>query len=421
MFSAFILALREGVEAALVVGIVLVYLDRTGRAALARFVWSGVVVAVLASFGCAYALDQLGWNQEGFEGVMMLVAAFFVISMILWMNRVARTLRKDIEKTVESFAQKATLAAGLGLAAFVFSMVLREGVELVIILRAVELSSDGLGIWAGTIAGLGAAIAVGLFFFKGTLKIPLDRFFAATSTILIVVAVQLVITGFHELSEAQWIPSSQREMAIVGPIVRNDIFFFVIVLGVAALVSWREWLRARQASAPAADAHAADHRRHAWEVRKQQRWAMAGAVTFVAVVGLLTADYLQARAHAAPPEAREIAVQGNAVRIPLTEVADSNLHFYSTVAEGDSYRFIIIRKPGGEYGVALDACLICGPKGYRQDGLNVICRNCDAAIYIPSIGDAGGCNPIGLPSRTEGGEIIIELKAFTDAATLIPK
>ena len=318
MFSAFILALREGVEAALVIGIVLVYLNRTGRSALRRYVWAGAAVAVLASFAGAYALEQLGWNQEGFEGVLMLVAAFFVVTMIIWMKRVARTLRKEIEQKVEAYAQKTAFAAGLGLAAFVFFMVLREGVELVVILRAVEVSSAGVALWAGTLGGLAAASAVGVFFFKGTLKIPLDRFFAATSAILIVVAVQLVITGFHELSEAQWIPSSQREMAIVGPIVRNDIFFFVIVLGVAALVSWREWLRARQASAPAADAHAADHRRHAWEVRKQQRWAMAGAVTFVAVVGLLTADYLQARAHAAPPEAREIAVQGNAVRIPLT-------------------------------------------------------------------------------------------------------
>lgn len=421
MFSALIIALREGVEAALVVGIVLVYLDRTGRAALARFVWAGVAAASAASIAGAYALERLAWNQEGFEGALMLVAAIFVVTMILWMRRVARTLRKEIEQKVETFAQKPALAAGLGLAVFVFFMILREGVELVVILRAVEASSGGIAIAAGTLLGLGLAIATGLFFFKGTLKIPLDRFFAATSAILMVVAAQLVITGIHELSEAQWIPSSEREMALVGPIVRNDVFFFVIVLGVAAVVVLGEWRRARAKAAPSTEAHAADRRRFEWEMRRHKRWTFAGAVAFAAVVLVLAVDYLQARAHAAPPEARDIAAQGDWVRISISEVSDGNLHFFNADAAGTSYRFIVIRKPNGEFGVALDACLICGPKGYRQDGLNVICRNCDAAIYIPSIGEAGGCNPIGLPSRTENGEIVVEVKAFQEAASLMKK
>lgn len=421
MFSALIIALREGVEAALVVGIVLVYLGRTGRQHLSRYVWAGMTLALLASFAGAYGLERLGWNQEGFEGVLMLVAAFFVVTMIVWMNRVARTLRKQIETKVESYAQQSALAAGVGLAAFVFFMVLREGVEMVLILRAVEASTQGVGVWVGTALGLGAAIAVGLFFFKGTLQIPLPRFFAATSVILMVVAVQLTLTGIHEMSEAQWIPSSPREMAIVGPLVSNDIFFFMIVLGVAAVVVVREWMNARRGAAPGADAHGAERRRYEWELRKQRRWTLAGAAVFVLVVGLLTGDYLMARAAAAPAQAKEIEAQGESVRIPVAGVADANLHFFSVTVEGTSYRFLVIRKAGGEYGVALDACLICGPKGYRQDGLNVICRNCDAAIYIPTIGQGGGCNPIGLPSHTEGGEIVVELKAFREAATLIKK
>ena len=158
------------------------------------------------------------------------------------MNRAARHLRKHIEQRVDSFAGKSDLAAGLGLGTFVFLMVLREGAELALILRAVELSSEGLAVWLGTGMGLAAAIAVGLFFFQGTLKIPLGRFFAVTSGILVVVAVQLALTGVHELSEAMWIPSSKQEMALVGPIVRNDVFFFVVIFGAATLLILREWL-----------------------------------------------------------------------------------------------------------------------------------------------------------------------------------
>lgn len=416
MLSSLVIALREGVEAALVIGIILLYLNRTGRAALARYVWSGVAAAVLASFAVALALERWQVNQEGFEGLLMLIAAFFVITMIWWMKRVSRTLQREIEAKVEAYAQKSTAWAAFGLALFAFLMVLREGVELVIILRAVELSSDGVSIWIGTLLGLAIAVAVGLFFFKGTLRIPLHRFFAATSVILVVVAIQLIITGIHELSEAMWIPSSKTEMAIIGPIVRNDVFFFAVVLGVAALLIVREWLALRQPALLAAGASSAERRRWQWEQRKQRRWMFAAVLTCVTVILGLTADFLYTRAQAAPPEAAPVTAVNGQVRLPLAGLADNNLHFYQLDSDSLSIRFLVIRKPGGEYGTALDACQICGPVGYRQDGANVICINCDAAIYIPSIGDSGGCNPIGFPSRIENGELVIEVAAMLQAA-----
>ena len=88
MISAFLIALREGLEAALVVGIVLVYLDRTGRSHLARFVWAGVGSAAALSVAAAVALDRWRISEDGFEGLLMLLAAVFVVSMIIWMNRV---------------------------------------------------------------------------------------------------------------------------------------------------------------------------------------------------------------------------------------------------------------------------------------------------------------------------------------------
>jgi uncharacterized membrane protein len=109
------------------------------------------------------------------------------------------------------------------------------------------------------------------------------------------------------------------------------------------------------------------------------------------------------------------------VRVPLAEVGDGNLHFFTVDVQGTTLRFLVIRKPGG-WGTALDACLICGPAGYRQEGSNVICRNCAAAIYIPSIGEAGGCNPVGVPSRVEGGDtLVIELAALGEAAARVPR
>jgi high-affinity iron transporter len=426
LLSALLIALREGVEAALIVGIVLVYLNRSGRRALARYVWAAVALATVASAGVAALLARWQVSEDGFEGALLLVAAAFVISMVVWMNRVARRLRKDIEQRVESIAGGAanatTRAAGWGLFLFVFLMVVREGAELALILRAVEFSAAGINVWVGTFLGLAIAIAVGLFFFQGTLRVPLGRFFAVTTGILMVVAFQLALTGVHELSEAQWIASSQQEMRIVGPIVRNDVFFFVVILGAAAILILREWFAAShdKAAPPASEeAGSAERRRIEWERRRQRRWMFAASLLCATVIVALTADFVYARQAAAPPGAEAIFPQQGALHIFIPQVDDGNVHFYQAREGNTAIRFFVIRKPGG-WGVALDACRICGRAGYRQDGQNVICRNCSSAIYIPSIGDAGGCNPVGVGGRVEGTTLVVEMSALQQAEAEVP-
>jgi high-affinity iron transporter len=420
VLSAFLIALREGVEAALVVGIILVYLSRTARSHLTRFVWYGVAVAAALSLAVAVGLERWRISEDGFEGLMLLVASVFVVTMIVWMNRVARHLRKEIEAKVESYAERAGKAAGWGIFLFVFLMVLREGVELALILRAVELSTEGLQTWIGTIAGIAAAVALGLFFFKGTLRIPLHRFFAATSVILMLVAFQLALTGLHELSEARWLPSSKAEMAILGPIVRNELFFFVFIFGAAMLLILREWQAASHASAAKGPLNDAEKRLLESQNRRQRRWMIAAATASLTVILVLTADFIYARANSAPPSARAIDPVGDIVRVPVSEVQDGTMHLFTVNEGSQSMRFMVIKKPSG-WGVALDACRICGAEGYRQDGQNVICRHCASAIYIPSIGDQGGCNPIGVPAHVDGGDIVIDISALAQASKEIPQ
>jgi high-affinity iron transporter len=428
LLSAFLIALREGVEASLVVGIILVYLSRTGRAHLARFVWFGVAAASALSLAVAIALENWHINQDGFEGLLMLVAAFFVITMIVWMNSVARHLKNEIEKKVEAYAARAGTAAGWGIFLFVFLMVLREGAELALILRAVELSSAGLQTWIGTFVGIAGAVAVGLFFFKGTLRVPLHRFFAVTSAILMLVAFQLAITGLHELSEAQWLPSSKTEMAIIGPVVRNELFFFVLIFGAAALLVVREWQTAshKNGSGPG-DKNAsgsgggeAEKRLLESQNRRQRNWMMAAATACLVVILVLTADFIYVRANSAPPSSTPVSANGQEVRVPLSQVDDGKLHLFTVNVANQTLRFMIIKKPNG-YGTALDACRICGAEGYRQDGQNVVCRHCGSAIYVPSIGDQGGCNPIGVASRIDGSDIVMDLSSLGRAAQEVPR
>ena len=418
MLSSFLIALREGVEAALVVGIVLVYLNRTGRGALACWVWGGVAAAAASSLAVAIALQRWHVGEDGPEGVLQLIAAVLIVTMIFWMNRVARHLKEEIEQRVEVYAGKNIYAAGLGLGTFVFLTVVREGAELAIFLRAVQLpTTEGLAVWIGTSLGLGVAVALGWFVFHGTLKISLGKFFSGTSTILILIAIHLALTGVHELSEAMWLPSSKMEMAWVGPIVRNEVFFFAVILGATAIMVLLGWMAARsQAVSNVSDA--AERRRLEWERRKQRRWAFASALTCTVVILILAAEFAYTRV-TATTEARAIQATGNEVRVPLAEVSDSNLHVYSVDANGASLRFLVIRKPNGSWGTALDACLICGMAGYRQDGSNVVCRNCASAIYIPTIGEAGGCNPVGVPSRAENGALVIDVSTLAEARSRV--
>src|SRR5512146_3386914 len=171
MIDAFIITLREGVEAALIVGIAL-------------------AAAFLGSSGAAVVLARLEMNQDILEGWVMLAAAFFVVTMVVFMMKTARSLKGKIEGKVGLLADR---GSQLGLFLFVFLMVLREGVETVLILSAVSLNSSALMSFLGTLLGVALAIVFGVMFVKGAVRINLRKFFRITSVILIFVGVQLVV------------------------------------------------------------------------------------------------------------------------------------------------------------------------------------------------------------------------------------
>ena len=148
MLQALIITLREGVEAALIVGITLAYLNKIDRPDLRRSVYAGLISAFVGSVAIAVVLSHLALNQDVFEGWVMLVAALLTITMIAFMARAARHLKGEIESKVGRLAGK---GSALGLFAFVFFMVLREGVETVLILAGVSFNSAELMNFIGTV------------------------------------------------------------------------------------------------------------------------------------------------------------------------------------------------------------------------------------------------------------------------------
>src|SRR5438445_1249989 len=233
MIQAFIVTLREGVEAALIVVITVAYRSKIVRNDLRKSLYAALVAAFVGSIGVAVLLSRTKWNQDVFEGWIMLAAAVFVATMIIFMMRTGRKLKGQIEGKLGSLAQEGSHS---GIFLFIFLMVLREGIETVLTLTGVSLTSTELMSFLGTLFGVIAAVLFGVMFVKGSVRINLQKFFRITTVILVFVAAQLVVSGLHELSENGVLPSSRQEMAIIGPIVRNDLFFFVTILALAALM-----------------------------------------------------------------------------------------------------------------------------------------------------------------------------------------
>jgi high-affinity iron transporter len=402
MLQAFIITLREGVEAALIVGITLAYLAKIGRNDLRKAVYAALAAAFLGSIGVAIVISRLNWNEDVFEGWIMLAAAFFVITMLIFMMKTGRKLKGDIEGKVGLLAGK---DAWVGLFFFVFLMVLREGAETVLILSAVSLNSTELMSFLGTLLGVLAAIAFGVMFVKGSVRINLQKFFRVTTAILFLVAAQLVIAGLHELSESGVIPSSKREMALIGPIVRNDLFFFVTIVALAALMVLFD---AKRREPVPESASAAARRKAVWTARKERTW-MASVYGFSFVfIALITAEFIYAKSVSALSPATEVTFVGGQVVIPLKQVSDGDLHRYQAEENGTPIRFWLYQKPDGKVATVFDACEICGAVGFYKSGNGVVCKNCAAPINPQSVGVKGGCNPVPLKATQTADSVIIQ-------------
>ncbi len=401
MLSVFVIALREGVEAALVIAIAVAYLRKIGRDDLLSAVYKACGAAVFASFLVAWALSRLDMSTERYEGPLLLASAVFVLSMVLWMNHHAKGLKGEIETRLQQGSS--SQASHWGIFLFVFLMIFREGVEMVLMLAAVGLNSSGVMQSVVTALGLGLAILFGVSFVRGTLRINLQSFFRMTTVILMVVTLQLAITGLHELSENQIIWSSPREMALVGPI--DDAFFFVSILALAATMLLMEWRR-RQAP-ETQNLQGAALRKAKWSARRERLWILAACSAAGLFMLTITAEFIYAKSETDLSAAAPLTVADGVARIPVSAVSDGMLHRFSIESEGATIRIIAIRRPDQSIAVAFDACEICGNQGYYQKGPNVICKNCASAINIPTIGQTGGCNPRPLASHVDGDQVVI--------------
>jgi len=208
MFASFVLALREGLEAALLIGLLLGTLKKLGHTEYQRMIWFGAGLAIIVSGAAGYLFNVLGASFEGrneeiFEGITMLLAAGLLAWVILWMRTQSRGISERLAANVKEVVSDQNQLALFSLA---FIAVIREGIELAFFLVAVSLDTDGREVLLGASLGLAAVSVLAILLFKSLIRLNISRFFQVTSIILVLFAAGLVAHGVHEFNEVGFIP-----------------------------------------------------------------------------------------------------------------------------------------------------------------------------------------------------------------------
>ncbi len=246
MLANFLIGLREGLEAALVVGILIAYVVKIGRRDVIKRIWAGVGLAVIVSLalGAVLKFGAYGLSFEAQEiigGVLSLIAAAFVTWMIFWMLRTARTLgselRGDIDKHLDG--------AGWGLVLVAFLAVGREGIETALFLwAAVQATGEQTFPLLGALLGIGAAVVLGYLLYRGVVKIDLGRFFSWTGVALVVVAGGVVAYGIHDLQEAGVLPGISNLAFDVSGAIPPSGLLATVLKGALNFSPATTWLQA---------------------------------------------------------------------------------------------------------------------------------------------------------------------------------
>ena len=227
MLSSFFIAFREGLEAFLIIGIIISYLVKIGEKKYVKHVVYGAVLAIALSIGLAYIFQLLlggfeGKVEEIFEGIVMLLAVVVLTYMIFWMNRQAKSIRNDIEDSVGKAIDKGKVLSLLFLG---FIVVFREGAETVLFFRAISYQANSTELIIGGTIGILSSIVLAIIFFLSTRKVNLPAFFKSTGILIMLIAAGLFSTAIHEFQEAGIMIIIKDNIYDLGNILSKDSVF----------------------------------------------------------------------------------------------------------------------------------------------------------------------------------------------------
>ena len=238
MLQAFVITLREGLEAFLIVAISLAYLRKTNRRELVPAIHWAILASIVLSVGAGLLLSRAR-NQSLWEGILGVAAALLVASLTVHMWRAGRHMKKDIEGHLEASSLRTGTRAFWGVFGFTLLMITREGMETAMLMNALLFQSRAFNIASGAVGGTLLAAFIAYLWSRFGHRVNLARFFQVTAVFLLVFVVQLLIYGFHELTEANVLPDSQRLHWATEPYGPDGIYgHYLTYMLVALPLGW---------------------------------------------------------------------------------------------------------------------------------------------------------------------------------------
>lgn len=406
VFDAFSRVIQQSLPVALILAILVGWSVRRHRFDLVPAICTGAFLGVLAGLGEHFLGNPLRVGEETYEGLLLCSTGLALVWLTVWMSA------SQAKTAAPSTGRRRLQLSCLGTTAFLLLSRVAPDVlgELTVNTFA---SASVLRALAAATALLTVVIAATVFL-RASKALPTLTASGLACGIVGIFALEMLIHAYHEFSEAGILAATQRSMAVIGPIVRNSPIFLICALAVAMIA----WLTLQpRLDGNRADTTAARRLQDAGRRRLVRTRSAAIASTFLLLgdVGWVQARAMSPKKLSAPEPAH---LDGDTVRIDLSQLEDGLLHRYGLELSGSNIRFLAMKTAGGRVRTAMDACEICGSFGYLQEGEHLVCLNCMAEIDPATLGHAGGCNPIPLESSVQASDVVIQLDALREFAPI---
>lgn len=418
MLKSLALTMEDGIEIALILGLVICFLtkvrSKSGPVGPAS-VGAGGLLALVVSSAVIYGMDVDRSLSDGITWGLFPVAAMWFVA---WMFKEVRQPEPREEPASRIPSNRISLHPGLVIVAMLLT--LPKGIEVVsfpneiFIMTTNVLNTELLVKVSGGILGLVGALIFGITLVKAAERVRLERFVMGAALVFGLMGLRSLFVLLNALLVFGVIPVTTATVNLTAPVI-NVLPYFVYPLVVLVLLAvWlarldrRKSGKSRPPPGRLAELNPAERRKILAYIRRDARWFKSYVVMAFVIVFVLGMNHTSASRKVTLSAAVPVNAVEGAVRIPVGSVNDAKLHRFSyTFPDGTGVRFIIIKKWGGLFGAGLDACQICGNVGYYQRRDDVICLNCDVVMNIETIGFPGGCNPIPLKYMRDGDDLVV--------------
>ena len=416
MLEILVATLKSAVELAIVLALLAACLKATGREGLLQPLRWGAFLALGAGAGLAYGGKSF-LEREVAEAAISLLAALLTLGLILWIGSSRPAARAAQAKSGETGRASWVLifAASLVLVVpMILSIALNAAKALA--LAGGRLSTGQASEMSAILAALAFAALLGVNLYKVVATIRSRWIALITILSLFILLVREATIVVQTLLVRGMLPLTDWLFRIIAALVNNSsVFYYALFAAACVLVVLAGWDRRGQKNT-LVELNPAQKRKLRAAVSRRKFLTLTAGTLLALVIAVERAGAVYANRPLSLSPPVPVTRDGDAVMIATDSVSDGTLHRFSYEAtEGTAVRFIVIHKGSAVFGVALDACEFCGPAGYRQDGKNVICNRCGAAINVATIGSPGGCNPIPLSYRQDGASLTVPVEALEAA------